>query len=636
MRISNFIPVVLAFIGAALLASIAAAITADRIEKSTHAQVTRILLADGQDWTDVSVDGLQVFLSGTAPDEATRFRAVRLAAQIVDGARVIDTMGVQASAGIKAPRFSIEILRNDSGISLIGLVPDAMDREAVARTITGLADGANVTDLLESADYPVPSGWVQAISFALDALEQLPRSKISVAADRVEIKAISNSEAERKRLEDRLIQDVPKGVELILDIFAPRPVITPFTLRFTLDENGGHFDACSAHTNNGRALILAAAAKAGLQGAVTCRLGLGVPSPTWPDAVSAGLAALAELGGGSITFSDADVSLVALDSIEQEHFDRVVGDLKASLPEVFSLAAVKPAPPEANGTPVDAGPPEFIATLSPEGLLQLRGRVVDERQRSAVEGFALVRFGGSQVRTSMREDDTLPDGWAARVFAGIEALSMLKNGSLVVSPDTVEIRGKTGDVNASSEIARILSDQLGGTESFAIAVEYVEALDPTSDLPTPQVCVDRLNAVLAEKKVTFAPGSAQIESDGFNTIDGLVRAIDRCDTVAMEIGGHTDSQGREEMNQQLSKQRADAILEALQSRRVLTGNLTTKGYGEEVPIADNGTEEGREANRRIEFTLVEPDQEGEEGDDVVTDDAAQETPESETAVKPNE
>ena len=90
------------------------------------------------------------------------------------------------------------------------------------------------------------------------------------------------------------------------------------------------------------------------------------------------------------------------------------------------------------------------------------------------------------------------------------------------------------------------------------------------------------------------------------------------------------------MNQQLSKQRADAILEALQSRRVLTGNLTTKGYGEEVPIADNGTEEGREANRRIEFTLVEPDQEGEEGDDVVTDDAAQETPESETAVKPNE
>jgi OOP family OmpA-OmpF porin len=104
----------------------------------------------------------------------------------------------------------------------------------------------------------------------------------------------------------------------------------------------------------------------------------------------------------------------------------------------------------------------------------------------------------------------------------------------------------------------------------------------------------------------------------------------------MEIGGHTDSQGREEMNQQLSKQRADAILDALQSRRVLTGNLTTKGYGEERPIADNDTEDGREANRRIEFTLVQPDQEGEEGDAAVTDAAAQETPEGETAVKPNE
>ncbi len=76
--------------------------------------------------------------------------------------------------------------------------------------------------------------------------------------------------------------------------------------------------------------------------------------------------------------------------------------------------------------------------------------------------------------------------------------------------------------------------------------------------------------------------------------------------MKIEIGGHTDSQGREVMNQQLSQARADAVLNAIMSRRVLTSNLTAKGYGESEPIADNKTEAGREANRRIEFRLVLP------------------------------
>ena len=72
----------------------------------------------------------------------------------------------------------------------------------------------------------------------------------------------------------------------------------------------------------------------------------------------------------------------------------------------------------------------------------------------------------------------------------------------------------------------------------------------------------------------------------------------------MEIGGYTDSQGRESMNQQLSQQRAQAVKDALAARHVATANLSAIGYGEERPIATNQTEDGREANRRIEFTLI--------------------------------
>ena len=112
---------------------------------------------------------------------------------------------------------------------------------------------------------------------------------------------------------------------------------------------------------------------------------------------------------------------------------------------------------------------------------------------------------------------------------------------------------------------------------------------------------------------------------------GQQRAVDRPGQGAkIEIGGHTDSQGREVMNQQLSQARADAVLNAIMARRVLVSNLTAKGYGESRPIADNGTEAGREANRRIEFTLVTGEEDAETAEAAPEDAPAGEGPEEST------
>jgi OOP family OmpA-OmpF porin len=58
------------------------------------------------------------------------------------------------------------------------------------------------------------------------------------------------------------------------------------------------------------------------------------------------------------------------------------------------------------------------------------------------------------------------------------------------------------------------------------------------------------------------------------------------------------------MNLELSQLRAESVKTALLTRRTLVRNLTSKGYGEAHPIADNKTEQGREINRRIEFNLI--------------------------------
>lgn len=590
---------------AAILALVAAWAALVAIERTSRNAVEHALFLSGEDWTQVEVNGLQVILSGDAPSEAARFAALSAAAHEVDGARVIDQMALPETVAIEPPRFSIEMLRNEAGISLIGLIPAETDREALTRRIGAIDPVQPVADFLETADFPTPEGWQDALDFALVVAGMVPRSKISVDADHVAVEAIATSPDEKREWEQAIRRERPAGLRLALDIRAPLDVISPYIVRFLSDEQGARFDACTAYTPADRNKIVSAGIAAGVKGAIDCTIGLGVPSPDWPDAVARGIRAVRELGGGSLTFSDADVTLIAPPQTPQDSFDRVVGELEADLPDVFSLHAVLP---EAETGPVSpAGPPEFIATLGEDGAVQLRGRVASEQDRTIAETLARAQFGTEKVYAPLRLDPALPASWSVRTLAGLQALDRLAEGQVVVRPSVVTVTGDTGEKGASAEISRLLSEKLGEAEDFRVNVTYEEALDPVAAMPTPQECVADVNAALAKNKINFAPGSAEIERSSLSTVDRIAEILKACPDVAMEIAGYTDSQGREEMNQALSQRRAEAVVSALLARRVLTTNLTAFGYGEDNPIADNDTEEGREANRRIEFSLIGED-----------------------------
>ncbi len=573
------------------------------IESRTQKVVTATLAEAGIDWITVTTDGLQVRLTGTAPNEAARFRAVNKIGEMIDSSRIRDGLDVTPASAIEAPKFSVEMLRTQDEVQLSGLIPEkpgegGMTEADLAAAAAALAQGTELPDMLETADYPAPEAWNEALAFGLKALERLDLSKVSVTADRVEVKAITDSAEEKRRVETDLRGMAPAKVQLVLEISAPRPVITPFTLRFVKDAEGARFDSCSADTDRARAQILRAAATAGVEGAPVCQVGLGVPTPRWAEAVGLGIAAVSELGSGSITFSDADVTLLAGSDVPQATFDKVVGDLETGLPDVFSLTSTLEKKETAT-----QGPAEFTAVYGEDGKVELRGRLTDEMQRQAVDAFARSAFSGAQVLTATRVDETLPDGWPVRVLAGLKALAEVNHGKLLVRADLVEVTGVTGSTATRGRITQILSEELGQGQTFKVNVRYDEALDPLAALPTPEECAADVNAVIARTKITFTPSSAEIATTARPVLDELASILTNCPPMKMEIGGHTDSQGSEGGNQALSQARAEAVLLALQGRRVDVSGMTALGYGEAKPIADNGTEEGREANRRIEFVL---------------------------------
>jgi len=556
----------------------------------------------GMTWAEVEANGLQVIIAGVAPTEALRFAALSTAGGVVDAARIIDEMQIKAVADIAPPRFSAEILLNDAGLSIIGLIPASTDRADILEQATKNSDSSKITDLIETADYPTPEGWQDALGFALFSMTKLQRAKISVQAGRVAIDAITDSAKEQSKLEKDLNRAAPPGLRLTLNISAPRPVITPFTLRLVKDERSARFDSCSANTEKARQLILNAANRAGLQGRSMCILGMGSPSPKWGIAVEQGIDAITKLGTGSITFSDTDVTIVAGVGTTQVSFDRIIGELENNLPAVFALYAKLPETEDSS-----LGPQEFIATLSPEGLVQLRGRLANGNMRNLTESYARATFGTSNVYMAARLVSDLPDTWTLRILTGLEALSKLSYGVVTVTPNMVVVSGSAGEQMASTKIASLLAAKLGEAEEFDIKVTYIEKLDPIAALPTPDECEAEIAAIVAISKITFEPGSATINASALGTMDDIAEILRQCGDLKLEVQGHTDSQGREEMNLNLSQARAQSVLNELRARRVLTSTYTAKGYGEINPIADNKEEAGREANRRIEFRLLRPE-----------------------------
>lgn len=589
-----------AFVAAGVVSVLVAWGAAVLVENISARVVKSMLLTEGITFASVAPDGLQIHLSGTAPNEAMRYKVVNLVGGLIDSARIRDRLEVTPVKAIEAPRFSVEMLRNDDGIQMIGLLPESDALQSVKDSAQALSPDIPLSDMLETAAYPAPEGWDAALTYGLNALSMLPRSKISVAADQVAITAIASSEAEKRSFEQQLNSAKPAGLAVTIEISAPRPVLTPFTLRFVKDAEGARFDACSADTEVARAKILAAAGGAGTVGRNSCTIGLGVPTPRWADATIAGIKAVAQLQSATLTFADADVTLLAGADVPQADFDRVVGELGAALPDVFSLKATL----EKKAVGGVVGPAEFTAKLAPEThRLEMRGRLTDEVLRKAVDSFAKAEFG-SNTYLATRMDPDLPTGWPMRVLAGLQALSELDNGTLLVRADTVELKGITGSQSAKVRISQILSEKLGQGQTFKVDVKYDKALDPLAGIPTPEECAQDVDDVVARQKITFTPGSAEIDAAASGVMKSLADVLKSCPGVKLEVAGYTDSQGSDGGNLALSQARAETVVLALLGRQIDVSGMVARGYGEADPLADNGTDAGREANRRIEFRLI--------------------------------
>jgi outer membrane protein OmpA-like peptidoglycan-associated protein len=104
--------------------------------------------------------------------------------------------------------------------------------------------------------------------------------------------------------------------------------------------------------------------------------------------------------------------------------------------------------------------------------------------------------------------------------------------------------------------------------------------------------------------VTFATDSSDLSPAFFDVLNSVGKVLGEFEQTVVEVAGHTDSTGSDAYNLSLSERRAQSVTSYLTSQGVIPQRIISVGMGEKYPVADNSNASGRQANRRVEITLV--------------------------------
>ena len=112
-----------------------------------------------------------------------------------------------------------------------------------------------------------------------------------------------------------------------------------------------------------------------------------------------------------------------------------------------------------------------------------------------------------------------------------------------------------------------------------------------------------IGSKIALRNIFFDHGKASLRTESNAELERLVKLMQDVPNLKIEISGHTDNTGSATINDVLSQQRAEAVVTYLKGKGISAARLTAKGYGSNLPVAVNTSEEGRQMNRRTEFEI---------------------------------
>ncbi|WP_343716536.1 OmpA family protein [Inquilinus sp.] len=526
---------------------------------------------------DVAVAGLTFSPERTA--------AAVAAAEATHGVRLVSSAVTTPSA---AQPFDWSAKRDGTALVLSGHVPTPEARAAIlAAARTAFPD----TEIRDEATYAsgAPGGFTAAAAYGLAQMATLSQGSVSLSDAGYSIAGEASTQAVYQAAM-AATKTLPAGLTLAKAEILP-PELKPYAWSA---ENDGHALSLggAVPSEETRAALAGAAAASfpGVRIIDELQIARGAPAGDFLAAAKLGLAQLARLADGKATLDDGRLSVSGAGKAGVSS-EGVAAAIRAGLPQGFQLASV-------DITPATISPYTLTAEKT-GGSLTLSGYYPDDRTHQGILDAARRLFFAETVKDQLAPGAGAPEGFAEAVQAGLGQLSRLAQGTLALSGTNARLSGQALYEKAVIDIQ--------GAFAAALPHRYMAdawiALKPPEPAVDAATCQGLFSALLARGTILFDTGKAVISKDSAGLLDNLVVVAQRCPEARIEISGHTDASGDAAANLDLSKRRAEAVADYLQTAGIAGNRLTAEGYGSTRPVASNETEEGRAQNRRIDFLV---------------------------------
>jgi outer membrane protein OmpA-like peptidoglycan-associated protein len=202
------------------------------------------------------------------------------------------------------------------------------------------------------------------------------------------------------------------------------------------------------------------------------------------------------------------------------------------------------------------------------------------------------------------------------VFKGITIDAMTKKPVESVIDITDNVTGKIIESFTTNSATGKFILTLPSGKNYGIAVKADGYLFHSENFDIPNGSDDALvnkvielkniaiGSKIALRNIFFDVAKATLRSESNTELDRLVKLMQDVPNLKIEISGHTDNTGSATLNEKLSQDRAQAVVDYLKAKGIAATRMNAKGYGMSKPVAPNTTESGRQLNRRTEFEIV--------------------------------
>jgi len=493
-------------------------------------------------------DGKAWLLSGEAAtaEAGAALRSAFASSPIAKAGTLDITVPAPAIANIAPYVFTAE--RTGDGLLITGYVPDAATRTALLAGLSGTI--VDRTQLGAGA----PADFATLARAALLAVAEFDKGSAGLKGTEWTVSGTVATGAEKQVLEASLQKVATPRWSIAIQAADAPPLVSPFLWSAEKAEDGAI--RLSGYVPDAE-MRKALAAIAGTMATDDMLVGSGEPDK-FAERARASLSALVALKTGKVAFDGTTWSLSG---------QPADGDgLEAARAAVASLGSA---------IAVTLSPPPAAAAPDPQP-------VADAAEPTA-----------EPVPAPAAADPTSEP--AAPETAAEPATSVASAAEPAATAPAAEAAEATGPAPVAEP-----EQQLAAVDPNAVVPPPAEPVTPPIE-----ICQSTIGRLAERNAIVFASGEAVLLKESAAALDELAADLAACPKVIVNVEGHTDSDGEADANLALSVARAEAVVDQLINRGISAQRLYAVGYGESLPIAPNDTKAGKQANRRIAFTLAE-------------------------------